>query len=151
MFFSFRGRLNRKPYWLRSLALIAIFLVGVTALFSLFGIGVAAMQDPLAVLGDLGIALVLVLVLYVVLLVAAISLTVRRLHDRDKSGWWVLVFFLLPSVLQTAAAQTPDLALALQLAAAAISIWALVELGFLRGTPGPNRYGPDPLASRTAY
>jgi uncharacterized membrane protein YhaH (DUF805 family) len=26
-----------------------------------------------------------------------------------------------------------------------ISIWALVELGFLRGTPGPNQYGPDPL------
>src|SRR6266487_727368 len=27
----------------------------------------------------------------------------------------------------------------------AISVWAFVELGCLRGTPGPNRYGPDPL------
>lgn len=33
------------------------------------------------------------------------------------------------------------------LASLAISIWALVELGFLRGTVGANRYGPDPLAS----
>ena len=28
----------------------------------------------------------------------------------------------------------------------AITVWAIVELGFLRGTLGPNRYGPDPLA-----
>ena len=34
-----------------------------------------------------------------------------------------------------------------QLAGLALSIWALVELGFLRGTSGRNRYGPDPLAS----
>jgi uncharacterized membrane protein YhaH (DUF805 family) len=31
------------------------------------------------------------------------------------------------------------------LASLAVSLWALVELGFLRGTAGPNRYGPDPL------
>jgi uncharacterized membrane protein YhaH (DUF805 family) len=35
----------------------------------------------------------------------------------------------------------------LALASVAISIWALVELGFLRGTSGPNDFGPDPLAS----
>jgi uncharacterized membrane protein YhaH (DUF805 family) len=34
----------------------------------------------------------------------------------------------------------------LNLISFAISIWALVELGFLRGTVGPNRYGPDPLS-----
>ena len=31
-----------------------------------------------------------------------------------------------------------------------ISIWALVELGFLRGTAGANRFGPDPLATAVA-
>jgi uncharacterized membrane protein YhaH (DUF805 family) len=35
--------------------------------------------------------------------------------------------------------------LILQLASLAVSIWALVELGFLRGTSGPNQHGPDPL------
>ena len=35
----------------------------------------------------------------------------------------------------------------LSLAAAAIAIWAFVELGCLRGTPGPNQYGPDPLGN----
>jgi len=33
----------------------------------------------------------------------------------------------------------------LGLASFVISIWALVEIGFLRGTVGPNQYGPDPL------
>jgi uncharacterized membrane protein YhaH (DUF805 family) len=35
--------------------------------------------------------------------------------------------------------------LVLGLAAFVVSIWGLVELGFLRGTSGPNRFGPDPL------
>jgi uncharacterized membrane protein YhaH (DUF805 family) len=34
----------------------------------------------------------------------------------------------------------------LSLAAGIIAIWGFVELGCLRGTPGPNQYGPDPLA-----
>ena len=40
------------------------------------------------------------------------------------------------------------LAIILGLAGFGISIWALVELGFLRGTVGPNQYGPDPLEGR---
>ena len=151
MFFSFSGRLNRKPYCLRSLLLVAITIISFIALFSFVGVGIAEAQNPFAILGELGIVLVLVLALYLIILVASVALAVRRLHDRDKSGWWVLVFILLPSVLQSAAGQAPDLALVLQLASFAISLWALVELGFLRGTPGPNRYGPDPLASRAAY
>ena len=63
----------------------------------------------------------------------------------------VLVFFVLPSVLQGMGEQTGNAAYVLQLAAFAISIWALVELGFLRGTVGPNRYGPDPLGAERQY
>jgi uncharacterized membrane protein YhaH (DUF805 family) len=40
-----------------------------------------------------------------------------------------------------------DASFVFSLAGFAISIWACVELGCLRGTAGPNRYGPDPLAS----
>jgi uncharacterized membrane protein YhaH (DUF805 family) len=36
------------------------------------------------------------------------------------------------------------------LASFAISIWAIVELGCLRGTDGPNTYGPDPLQADAA-
>ena len=53
----------------------------------------------------------------------AIALYAKRWHDRGKSGWWSLIG-LIPIIG---------------------SIWVVVELGFLRGTPGPNSYGPDPL------
>jgi uncharacterized membrane protein YhaH (DUF805 family) len=71
---------------------------------------------------------------------------IKRLHDRDKSGWWLLVFYVLPGVLNTIG-ESLAAGWIFSLASFAVSIWALVELGFLRGTAGPNRYGPDPLAS----
>lgn len=52
------------------------------------------------------------------------AVMVKRWHDRGKSGWWMLVGLV------------PYLGW----------VWALVELGFIRGTIGPNRYGQDPLA-----
>ena len=53
-----------------------------------------------------------------------IAISGKRWHDRDKSAWWILIG-LLP-VIGT--------------------IWSFVENGFLRGTAGPNRFGPDPLS-----
>ncbi len=52
-----------------------------------------------------------------------IAVAVKRCHDRGRSGWFLLVL-LIPLV----------------------NIWPAVELGFLRGTVGPNEYGPDPLS-----
>jgi len=53
----------------------------------------------------------------------SIAVSIKRCHDRGRSGWFILVC-LIPIVG---------------------SIWLLVELGFLRGTIGANRFGPDPL------
>ena len=47
----------------------------------------------------------------------------KRWHDREKSAVWIL-FSLIPIIGQ---------------------IWTLVELGFLKGTKGHNRFGPDPV------
>ena len=60
----------------------------------------------------------LVVLAWVVLAVAA-----KRWHDRNKSALWIL-FTLIPIIGQ---------------------IWTLVELGFIRGTKGHNRFGPDPM------
>jgi len=57
------------------------------------------------------------------LIYPALALYAKRWHDRGKSGWWSLIA-LIPIIG---------------------SIWLLVELGFLKGTPGPNAYGPDPV------
>jgi uncharacterized membrane protein YhaH (DUF805 family) len=58
-----------------------------------------------------------------VLLWPLLAIEAKRWHDRDKSAWWLLIN-LIPIIGP---------------------IWALVECGFLRGTTGLNRYGPDPL------
>jgi uncharacterized membrane protein YhaH (DUF805 family) len=74
-----------------------------------------------------------------------LALGAKRLHDRNKSAWWLALFWLLPGVLQGIGEQIGTAGIVLSIAAFAISIWGLVELGFLRGTVGPNQYGPDPL------
>jgi uncharacterized membrane protein YhaH (DUF805 family) len=58
-----------------------------------------------------------------------------------------LPFALVTLILQTIAyyAGAVEVRLILVLVCLSIGIWFFVELGFLRGTAGPNRYGPDPL------
>jgi uncharacterized membrane protein YhaH (DUF805 family) len=136
LLFSFRGRLNRKPYWLATLAIIVVMGVIATVLISALGFSVEAL---------LGGAVVY-LILLVPLIWIGLALGAKRLHDRDKSAWWLLVFYLAPAVLQNVADQAGGAGWLLSLLAFAINIWMIVELGFLRGTVGPNRYGPDPLA-----
>ncbi|GGK48040.1 DUF805 domain-containing protein [Salinarimonas ramus] len=63
-------------------------------------------------------------IITIVLQLAGLMLHIKRCHDRDKSGWWCLLL-LIPFVG---------------------FLWALVDLGLLEGTPGTNRFGPDPLA-----
>jgi uncharacterized membrane protein YhaH (DUF805 family) len=92
---------------------------------------------------------------YVPIVYAGVVSAIKRLHDRNKSGWWVVLFYGAPTVISVIASildgslesspQLPMLLL-LQVASLVISIWALVELGCRRGTIGHNRYGPDPLA-----
>jgi uncharacterized membrane protein YhaH (DUF805 family) len=65
---------------------------------------------------------VLVGLAYIVAIWADLALQVKRWHDRDKSWVWIFIAFI-PIVG---------------------AIWLLVEVGFLDGTPGPNKYGPSP-------
>ena len=130
LLFGFQGRINRAKYWLATVIYLAFILV-VTVLAFLVDLG--------------GLFIALAMVIYVALAISSIAVGIKRLHDRNKSGWWLLVFYLLPAVLSgidTATGMT-----IFSLASAAVSIWMIVELGFLRGTPGPNQYGPDPLAA----
>jgi uncharacterized membrane protein YhaH (DUF805 family) len=112
---TFSGRAPRSEFWF----------------FALFAIGgniVAGILDPI-----LGTSFgtgpqasgsgILTLIWGLALLLPNISVAVRRLHDRDRSGWWYWLF-LIPLVG---------------------AIWLLVWF-FRRGTVGANRFGPDPLA-----
>ena len=67
--------------------------------------------------------------------------------------WGIIYWYELEggALIVLAASGTEDiLSLLLSTASVALGIWAIVELGFLRGTSGPNRYGPDPLATAAA-
>jgi uncharacterized membrane protein YhaH (DUF805 family) len=131
VWFGFSGRLNRAKYW----------LVVVVNLVVLIGLGIVAFY----VVGTPPLWGVFALVA-LVLAVSGLAIGVKRLHDRDKSAWWLLLFYLGPSVLSSLGGLFGDAgAILFGLASLALSIWTLVELGCLRGTDGPNRYGPDPL------
>ena len=94
----------------------------------------------------------------------ATAVMVKRLNDRDRPMLLAAVFWA-PSVLsvlgqllgigyatQEIAGQVivmpTTIGWLINLMSLVIGIWSLVELGCLRGTPGPNRHGPDPLAGR---
>jgi uncharacterized membrane protein YhaH (DUF805 family) len=130
VWFGFSGRLNRAKYW----------LVVVVNLVVLIVLGVAGyVADTSLIWGILVLAVL-------VLAVSGLAIGVKRLHDREKSAWWLLLFYLGPSVLSAVGGLFGDAgAILFGLASLALSIWTLVELGCLRGTDGPNRYGPDPL------
>jgi uncharacterized membrane protein YhaH (DUF805 family) len=131
LFFGFNGRIPRSAYWLGTLALSAYVLLVVG--FAIF-MGV-----------ELGPRSLLLMLLALPAVFCGLALVVKRLHDRDKSGWWVLLFYFAPGALHQIGRHSGDIGILFWIVGSAISIWALVEIGFLRGTPGPNRFGPDPL------
>jgi uncharacterized membrane protein YhaH (DUF805 family) len=99
-FFSFSGRIGRYEYWVWSFGLVGLLLLA-TMVTGLMGLAVSW------------------LLLFPAFWFGNLSLAVRRWHDRNKSGVWVLLPFI------------PVIG----------AIWAFIELGFIEGTPGPNNYG----------
>ena len=176
--FSFSGRINRAKLWLFLLIIPAFEAVAGVAVMSTLGMknimDVADGSAPLSVLtgnSAAQIACAIAGVALLALIYAGLAVATKRLHDRNKSAWWLLVFYLLPFVLNFprqiavlhamadgtfmrvaqhggAMAMGGPLATLLGGIASLISLWAFVELYCLRGTVGDNRFGPDPLAAR---
>jgi uncharacterized membrane protein YhaH (DUF805 family) len=141
LYTSFDGRINRKPYWLATILLavimiVVIFVLGFVLAFSfLFKL--------------------LIFILQLALLYPSAALMVKRFHDRDKPGYYaafLLGLILLKSLTDLVGItgdpfNTNMLDYIIGFATLVIAIWFLIELGFLRGTQGPNQYGPDPLGT----
>ena len=121
LLFSFEGRINRAKFWLVH---VAMWIVVGLVFGSVVG-GAALSTDPEAALRSVGTVPGLILaVVNILVFWVGLAAGVKRWHDRNKSGWWVLIG-LVPVIG---------------------GLWYLIERGFLRGTVGPNTYGPDPLA-----
>jgi uncharacterized membrane protein YhaH (DUF805 family) len=149
--FSFEGRINRAKLWFAAFVWFATVFSFMTIFpFVVAGILRASGQDfhivstktmhPAFYLPGLPL-----LVTFVWLFAAT---TIKRLHDRNRSGWWLLLFFIAPIPLDKLSDWLDDSILALPVSALSLglSVWCFVELFCLRGTKGANRFGSDPLA-----
>jgi uncharacterized membrane protein YhaH (DUF805 family) len=133
---AFHGRIGRKTFW------IAMGVIGIANFFACY----AAQQIG----GDKLNAVVDLIFNY-----PEFAIAVKRGNDRDWPLWPVAIFFAgsvlldLLSVLDMAgtdAAPNP-LAIIIAVPFTVLGLGLLIELGFRKGTVGPNQYGPDPLAS----
>jgi uncharacterized membrane protein YhaH (DUF805 family) len=138
LLFSFNGRINRARYLAVQLALLAVWLV-------------LWLKSPFLHWQ------VLHWVAAAALIWINTATTAKRLHDRNRSGWWAVavlvvnrlsyvyygLFFGLYFGVDHSGAQE----LALVMFAVVLSVlqtWIVIELFFMIGTDGPNRFGSDP-------
>lgn len=119
-FATFTGRARRKEYWLFSL-----FVGLVTGVLLLLANPIGDWGNPdvdPATLGFANEAVAGVLAVFLLLaLLPSLAVTIRRLHDSNRSGWWWFIT-LVPAV-----------------GSLVLFIFTLLD-----GTAGPNRFGPDP-------
>ncbi len=111
LFFSAKGRINRKPFILINLVLFIFVQI-------LQAVTLSMDSNPVMVGIDI---LFLVSSFYI-----SIMLSIKRAHDRNRSGYFVLIGFI-PIIL----------------------LWPAIELSFYKGTNGENRFGPDLLQTTT--
>lgn len=137
LLFGYDERIGRVAYWL-----------GLAAAWAVTGFFAAIAEDVTAGTGDIGryVALVFIVGTFVWMHSA---ITVKRLHDRDRSALWYLIYGIAPPGLFIAATYfytTRSFALASVLYVLSFLglFWVIIELGLMRGTPGPNRFGPAP-------
>jgi uncharacterized membrane protein YhaH (DUF805 family) len=105
LLFSFRSRINRMPYWLVSLAML-IVMAAVFVFVGFSGVWQGVM---------------LLLLLLIPWIWIGVALGVKRLHDRNKSAWWLAIFYVLPGILEYIAEFVSNAGLVLLIASLALS------------------------------
>ena len=131
--FGFKGRLRRRDYWVLSLALAVVAIAIIAPLFLVLRLDI---QDKHVEL------------LALIFLWPSVALLVKRIHDRDKTGWMAANYWV-PSLLSTGLTFVPEFGLGglkviLDIITTVVGVWFLIEFGFLDGTKGRNAYGPSP-------
>jgi uncharacterized membrane protein YhaH (DUF805 family) len=131
---DFTGRARRKEFWLFMLLMFVVSLIA-TAIESVLGMNGM-------ILGTYG---PLTLILAIALLTPQLSVSVRRLHDTNRSGWWVLLGFVPVATMLLSGITGIGVLNLLALAALVLLYFFILE-----GTKGPNQYGPDPKEGERA-
>ena len=134
-YFSYEGRLNRWPYFLRVVGfyvfiIISIFLSSFLSAILIMFTSIGGNESGLIISSIISIFVIaILLVLYLAGLLFMLMQSIKRLHDLDKSGWYLLIRLmgLIPFIGWI------------------ISLAFELYLFLAEGTAGPNRFGPDPL------
>ena len=136
-FLSFKGRISREQFWLG---------YGLTVVVMLLFIPRA--QDVLLALARPGgpwsrselntTLLIGAVIASLIMTFPLFALYVKRLHDCDLSGWWLAGFFVVMVVLEIAG-----------LAPKNVSMVLAAAIGAVPGKRGDNRFGPDPIVTKT--
>ncbi len=153
---EFSGRSRRMEYWMFVLFQILLAVAFWVVLAIVGGGALMSGGDPSALAAAGGVVMIVSIVYGLVslaLIVPGIAVGVRRLHDTDRTGWWMLgpiAGYILMVVGGLMAASTPDnpgvggiLAMVGMIMVVVLGLVLLVFM-FLEGTRGPNKYGPDP-------
>jgi uncharacterized membrane protein YhaH (DUF805 family) len=137
LFTSFEGRISRQPFWIALVVFIAIDFATTSTIE----------DDRWNAALDL------------VLTYPQFAVCAKRGHDRNTPMWVVGLFFALGVVFDllmlgglitnATLRNPPTLLMALLVPYIVFALALLIDLGFRRGTVGPNRYGPDPLEVST--
>lgn len=144
-YFSPSGRISRSQYWLKYF--VPVLIIGV--ILNLLQLA----DDGFQVLSGL---------FHLTVFWPGIAILIKRIHDRNKSGWlvWVLygpallaIIFSIAAFIAIALGSSEIGSLSiisgvLWVIVAAVAIWFFVEFGCMRGTVGVNNYGADPVPSR---
>lgn len=130
--FSINGRISRSTWWLYSvLSAVAfsviIFILSTIAAAIMFKSSAAAIENNDASINAAsieaeaaltgGIMGLVIILLYIPFIWISICLSAKRMHDCNHSGWMQLV-----------------------------PVYNFIAMGFFKGTPGENRFGPNPLS-----
>jgi len=160
LLFDFSGRINRGKYWLAVVLWLVFWAIALPAclLAGFYILGANLVDGELPSGGDwlekwvymtldYVVLFIILLILVSVSWTSAFAIGIKRLHDRNKNGWLIVLFYVTPSIFAGIAntSEQAVVSFVFGLASFVISIWGLVELGFLRRTVGLNAYGLDPL------
>ena len=117
---TFSGRASRSELWWWYLASIIYQIVAFMIVSLLFGSSIDYQEDPEATYN------IITLIISLPILLPTIAVSVRRLHDLNKSGWWYLLL-LIPII-----------------GPIVLIVWFIK-----RGTDGPNAYGQPVVSAAT--
>src|SRR3954468_9548597 len=153
---EFSGRSRRMEYWMFQLFMFLVYIAMLVVMMVAGGSALMAGGDPTSIAAAGGAVMIVVgvyCIFALAMFIPNLAVSVRRLHDSNRSGWWLLaplsgyVVMLVGAGVTAASPDNPVfggiLAALGGIAVLGLGVTLLVFM-FLEGTRGPNNYGPDP-------